>query len=136
MAVRPHTYAGKPVNIPIPTASEPEETPRFTAARAAADRAAKAAQRAADWRARKAEEDAELRRKAELDAAIVDALIRELFDIDEANHRAGKTCTARVGIREVMQRVIKRGEPVLPRAEVVRQLQARLAPNRPNPYGA
>ena len=123
------------MNFAIPTAAT-EETPRLTAARAAADRAAKAAQRAADWRARKAEEDAELRRRAELDAAIVDALVLELWDVDQANERAGRTCTARVGIREVMQRVLKRGEPVLPRTEVARQLMARLAPNRPNPYAS
>ncbi|MCG5246911.1 hypothetical protein LPC10_17505 [Methylorubrum sp. B1-46] len=125
------------MNFAIPTAEPaPEETPRQAAARATADRLAKAAQRAADWRAKKAEEDATFRKRAEIDAAIVDAFLLELWDVDQANERAGKAVTARVGIREVMQRVIKRGEPVLPRAEVVRQLQARLAPNRPNPYGA
>lgn len=123
------------MNIPIPTTEPaPEETPRIAAARANADRQAKAAQRAADWRARKAEEDAEFRRRADLDAAIVDALILELWDVDQENERAGKAVIARVGIREVMQRVLKRGELVLPRQEVARQLQARLAPNRPNPY--
>ena len=124
------------MNFAIPTAAEPDETPRFTAARAAADRAAKAAQRAADWRARKAEEDAELRRKAELDAAIVDALILEMWDVDQANERAGLIVSAKVGLREIIQRVLNRGGPVIPRQEVARQLQARLAPNRPNPYGA
>lgn len=128
---------GKPVNIPIPTAdTDAEETPRQASARAAADRAAKAAQRAADWRARRAEEEADLKRRAALDASIVNALLVELAELDDANRRAGIEGPAKIGMREVMASVIRRGEPVIPRQEMARQLHARLAPGRPNPYAA
>ena len=117
---------GEPVNIPIPTtAAETEEPPRRTPA-----------QRAAEWRARREEEAAELRRRAALDTAIVDALLVELAERDDANRRAGIEGPARIGMREVIAAVLRRGEPVIPRQEMARQLHARLAPGRPNPYAA
>lgn len=94
------------------------------------------AQRAADWRARRDEEAAELRRRAALDAAIVDCILSELAEQDHANRASGIEGTARIGLKEVMAAVIRRGEPVIPRKEMARQLHARLAPGRPNPYAA
>lgn len=138
LSLRTNAYERRasPVNIPLPTSAEPEGTPRQASARAAADRAAKAAQRAADWRARKEEEAAELRRRAALDAAIVDCLLVELAELDDANRKAGIEGPTKITLREVMAAVIRRQAPVLPRSEVIRQLHARLAPGRPNPFAA
>lgn len=117
---------GEPMNIPFPTATaEPEEPVRRTPA-----------QRAAEWRARQAEEAAELRRRADLDAAIVDCLVSELAEQAYANRAAGIEGPARVGAREILAAVLRRGGPVIQRQELARQLHARLAPNMPNPYGA
>ncbi len=113
------------MNIPIPPTPEAEEPVRRTPA-----------QRAAEWRAARAEEAAELRRRAALDAAIVDVLLAELAEQDYANRAAGIPGPAKIGMREIMAGVIRRGEPVIPRAEMARQLHARLAPGRPNPYAA
>jgi hypothetical protein len=94
------------------------------------------AQRAAEWRAARAEEAAELRRRAALDAAIVDALLRELSDLDQANRLDGVEGPARITLKAVMASVVRRAAPVIPREEMLRQLQARLAPGQPNPYAA
>ncbi len=114
------------MNIPMPTAAaETEEPVRRTPA-----------QRAADWRARREEEAAALKRRAALDAAIVDALLVEMAERDDGNRRAGIEGPAKVGMREVMAAVIRRNAPAIPREETIRQLHARLAPGRPNPYDA
>ncbi|MGU3542266.1 hypothetical protein [Methylobacterium sp. A52T] len=107
------------------------ETPRQKEARFAAA----AATRTADWRARRAEEEAAVRRQAARDAAIVDAMVTAGYVAEQVAKRTGSSeepsFTVKDVLRIAMDRLMTLG---MTRAEALRQLHGRLAPNVDCPF--
>lgn len=97
--------------------------------------AAAAATRSADWRARRAEEEAEVRKKAARDAAIVDTLVTAAYVAEQVGKRTGTGGEPTFTIKDVLRICCDRIETIgMSRAEALRQLHARLAPGVACPF--
>ncbi len=126
------------MRMPIPIAEDADvevdlapETPQQRRRRAAKEAAA----RTADWRARRAEEEAAVRQQAARDAAIVDAVVMAGYVAEQVAVRTGAAGEPSFTIKDVMRVARDRLETLgMSRQDALRQLHARLAPNKACPF--